>query len=459
MARMINILFFTILFLVVVTKQDTEYDTIRIVIRSKEMYLYGIKRSLGKDLFVFDSKINDQLFIFVKDTEIQNHRLSSLELATLKRSNTHIEKLVQSYKLYPESPLKPRSAANGSEIHRTEQWNAPNIMRLCSPYFDPALGIDDSWIEHNVSGREIVVGVTDVGINANNTFIRENINFDLSYNFVDNIQQTSPTILSDIKESSSKTGHAMACAGLIARPKTGDTCVPCGIGVAHGAKVADLQISKIGERTWMDKGIDSAIFSRALAFRRDAIPIFSNSWATPRALRKSDFYEEEVLAEGIREGRHGLGTVYVFPAGYPGSGFANYIGSITVACLGVNGTVAYVSAVNAATLVSVFCNGRKRNDKGMITVGQDEKMCDTSFGGESAATAIVSGMIALLLEANPGLSARDVKHILIKSSSHLGIEATPEFMPNTAGKYVTPEIWIGTFEYCTTTRSVTQWHV
>ncbi|WAR03039.1 PCSK4-like protein [Mya arenaria] len=394
-------------------------------------------------------KINDNLFIFVKDSEIPNNRLLSSDLEKLQRSNRHIEKLAQSYILYPESLLKPRSAANGNLKHQAEQWNTSNTMLLCSPYFDRALGIDDSWIKHNVSGRGIVVGVTDVGINANNTFIRGNINFDLSYNFVDNIQQTRPTILPDIRESSSRTGHAIACAGLIARPKTGDKCVSCGIGVAHEAKVADLQISKIGERTSMTQGIDSAISSKALAYRRDAIQIFSNSWATPRAFRKSDFYEEEVLTEGIREGRHGLGTVYVFPAGQPGSGLANHNGSIAVACLGVNGSIADVSKVNAAALVSVFCNGRKRKDERMITVGQDEKRCATSFGDESVATAIVSGMIALLLEANPGLSARDVTHILIESSSHLGIEATPEFMPNTAGKYYHPNVGFGLPD-CTT---------
>ncbi|WAR14460.1 PCSK4-like protein, partial [Mya arenaria] len=285
-------------------------------------------------------------------------------------------------------------------------FDSKNFMNLCSPHFDQALGIDQSWIEHNVSGRGIVVGVTDVGINANNS-------------------------------------HAIACAGLIARPNTGDKCVFCGTGVAHEAKLADLQIAKIREKSWMFQGIDSAIYSRALAYRRDAIHIFSNSWAAKKALIKSAFYEEDVLTEGVREGRNGLGTVYVFPAGYPGSGLANHIGSITVACLGVNGSVADVSKVNAAALVSVFCNGRKRNDQRMITVGHSDRRCDTSFGGESAATAIVSGMIALLLEAHPALTARDVKHILIESSSRFGIEATPDFLHNTAGKYYHPNVGFG----------------
>ncbi|XP_052808954.1 endoprotease aex-5-like isoform X1 [Mya arenaria] len=301
MARVNIILTFTFLFLVVETAQGTEYEKIRIVIRSKEMYLNGIRQSLGKYFFSFDSKINDNLFIFVKESEITKHRLLSSDLQKLRRSNRHIEKLVQSYRMYPASDFNPQSAANDIDEQQADQWNASNIMLLCPPYFDQALGIDDSWIKHNVSGRGIVVGVTDVGINANNAFIRESINSDLSYNFVENIPQTGYTSLPDKNGSLLTTGHAIACAGLIARPKTGDKCVPCGLGVAHGAKVADLQIAKSGERTWLTQGIDSAIFLRALAFRRDAIPIFSNSWATPRALRKSDFYEEEVLTQGIRE--------------------------------------------------------------------------------------------------------------------------------------------------------------
>ena len=36
------------------------------------------------------------------------------------------------------------------------------------------------------------------------------------------------------------------------------------------------------------------------------------------------------------------------------------------------------------------------------------------FGGTSASAPIVSGVVALMLQANPNLSWRDVKHILAK---------------------------------------------
>ncbi|XP_052772301.1 uncharacterized protein LOC128211491 isoform X3 [Mya arenaria] len=300
MARAIIILI--LVSYVVETKQVSDNEKIRIVIRSDEIFLNDIKQSLGRYLFYFESKINDRLFIFVKKTEEPNRiQLSSNELAALQRSNQNIERLDQSYSWYPESPLKPHFSAYGSDGHRTEQGNARNFMHLCPPYFDQALGIDQSWIEHNVSGRGIVVGVTDVGINASNTHIRGNIKLDLSYNFVNNITQTSPSVFPNILESSSITGHAIACAGLVARPMTVDECVSCGIGVAHESKVADLQIAKVKENSWMFPVIDSAIFSRALAYRRDAIHIFSNSWAAKIPFKKLNFYEEDVLTEGVRE--------------------------------------------------------------------------------------------------------------------------------------------------------------
>ncbi|WAR20810.1 hypothetical protein MAR_014784, partial [Mya arenaria] len=214
MARAIIILI--LVSYVVETKQVSDNEKIRIVIRSDEIFLNDIKQSLGRYLFYFESKINDRLFIFVKKTEEPNRiQLSSNELAALQRSNQN--------------------------------------------------------------------------------------KLDLSYNFVNNITQTSPSVFPNILESSSITGHAIACAGLVARPMTVDECVSCGIGVAHESKVADLQIAKVKENSWMFPVIDSAIFSRALAYRRDAIHIFSNSWAAKIPFKKLNFYEEDVLTEGVRE--------------------------------------------------------------------------------------------------------------------------------------------------------------
>ncbi|XP_052762054.1 endoprotease aex-5-like [Mya arenaria] len=155
------------------------------------------------------------------------------------------------------------------------------------------------------------------------------------------------------------------------------------------------------------------------------------------------FWEDDVLTEGMLKGRHGLGSVYVFPAVSPGAAFSNHIATVTVACLGLDSAVHEVSEVNSAALVSVFCNGRSRSESRMVTVGHSSDSCLTEFGGESAGVAIVSGMIGLLLESNPMLSSRDVKHILVMSSRHTGLEASPEFVQNAAGYMYHPKLGFG----------------
>ena len=60
------------------------------------------------------------------------------------------------------------------------------------------------------------------------------------------------------------------------------------------------------------------------------------------------------------------------------------------------------------------------------------------FGGTSAAAPLVSGVIALMLEANPNLSWRDVQEILVRSARQ-----NAEFaVPDTASAFATQNTWI-----------------
>ncbi|WAQ93938.1 hypothetical protein MAR_006409 [Mya arenaria] len=148
-------------------EQTTYEDTIRIVIRSEEMFLDDITQSLESFDFHFDSRINDNLVIFEKTTnDSKNYQLTSTELTDLRQSNTHIQQLAQSYILYPESKVIAKATAYESEEQQssTSTKMPSNSMKLCPPFFDLGLEIDTSWREHNASGRGIVVGVTDVGV-------------------------------------------------------------------------------------------------------------------------------------------------------------------------------------------------------------------------------------------------------------------------------------------------------
>lgn len=66
----------------------------------------------------------------------------------------------------------------------------------------------------------------------------------------------------------------------------------------------------------------------------------------------------------------------------------------------------------------------------------ENSKCDytNTFNGTSAATPVVSGVVALMLEANPNLTWRDVKHILAKTADKIDLPAT---LGNSAANVIT----------------------
>jgi subtilisin-like proprotein convertase family protein len=55
----------------------------------------------------------------------------------------------------------------------------------------------------------------------------------------------------------------------------------------------------------------------------------------------------------------------------------------------------------------------------MGSAGYDPTECTDSFGGTSSAAPLATGIIALLLEKNPNLTWRDVKHVIAKGSTQI----------------------------------------
>lgn len=66
----------------------------------------------------------------------------------------------------------------------------------------------------------------------------------------------------------------------------------------------------------------------------------------------------------------------------------------------------------------------------------------STFNGSSSAAPVVSGVIALLLEANPNLTWRDVKHILAKTSEPIDAGFTPIVIQLGDGPYVAEPGWV-----------------
>jgi Ca2+-binding RTX toxin-like protein len=128
-------------------------------------------------------------------------------------------------------------------------------------------------------------------------------------------------------------------------------------------------------------------------------------------------------------GRDGLGTILVKSAGNRRtSNFDTNAMSwnanphtISVAAVDQDGDVSWYSSHGASVLVSAFGTpGQVVTTDRVGSAGYTSGNYTSTFNGTSAATPMVSGVVALMLEANPNLGWRDVQEILAYSARHVG---------------------------------------
>jgi subtilisin-like proprotein convertase family protein len=225
--------------------------------------------------------------------------------------------------------------------------------------------------------------------------------------------------------------HGTAVAGVIGADANGTGLV----GVAHDATLVGFRIGF---------GAAGTTDQLAVQLRRQAeVDVSNNSWgfggfftdnfATPAFAPIRD-----ALAHATAVGRDGLGTVFVFAAGNARSAGDNVNHHsiqaapqvIAVGAVDAAGKVASFSTPGAALLVSAAGVNIATTDR----VGAEGYASGNTatVSGTSFAAPIVSGVVALMLEANPGLGWRDVQEILALSARQTDA-ANPSWLTNGAG--------------------------
>jgi|GEM_PF-3728141 len=175
-------------------------------------------------------------------------------------------------------------------------------------------------------------------------------------------------------------------------------------GQTHGTTIAE-QINQIapgadlaGLRLTGDTVADPQI-ADALGHRNQDIDIYNNSWGNTNWF---DLPQMEFQLEvGAESGRDGFGNVFVFAGGDRAQAagnmnynpFANSRHTIAVGALDGNGQQLPLSEPGASLVVSV--------------------PAETT----DSAAAIVSGVTAQMLAANPTLNWRDIQHILVETAN------------------------------------------
>jgi kexin len=152
------------------------------------------------------------------------------------------------------------------------------------------------------------------------------------------------------------------------------------------------------------------------------------------------------MTSALVQGRRGLGTVVVFAAGNGGldedsnrDGYVNHPGVLAVGTVDHRGRPSSYAEPGANVLVSApSMSLLRRTDAGAdiwttdiagprgLAAGSLPENADYAAfaGGSSAAAPMVSGVVALMLEANPLLGWRDVRWLLARSARPADL--TPE---------------------------------
>ncbi len=293
-----------------------------------------------------------------------------------------------------------------NEMISAEDFAAPNDPSLSRQWHLSAINADQVWSDY--TGKGVTVGIVDDGVDYLHPDLDGNYRTDRDYDAVGRDQDAYP--------SSSGDKHGTSVAGIIGAEIDNGTG---GVGVAPEA-------SLVGFRVGFGSGSSGSALVDALS-RQVSVDVSNNSWAytTPFQDNFNNASFSSMAASinnAVTNGRDGLGTVFVFAAAnYRSSGddvnyhnFQNSPDTIAVGALSSSGTYASYSNPGAALLISAPGQGLYTTDR-VGSAGYSSSDY-TYFSGTSAAAPVVSGVVALMLDANPELGYRDVQEILAHSA-------------------------------------------
>jgi subtilisin family serine protease len=257
--------------------------------------------------------------------------------------------------------------------------------------------------------------------------------------------------------------HGTACAGLAIGEENASGIV----GVAPGCGLMPLRMTG-----FLDDAAIEEMFRWAM---QQGAAVISCSWSPAAIKYPLSLRQRLVLTQAATQGRDGKGCVIVFSAGNANrpvhgtvnerdwprnavsgrtewlSGFAVHPDVITVsACTSLNGKSAYSNWGRDVAVAAPSNNGHPTVSlpetgsiktgppiatatpgRGMVTsdrtgtAGYDRDAYTHTFGGTSSACPEVAGVAALVLSANPSLTARAVKQILQQTADKI-TDTTPD---------------------------------
>ena len=294
-----------------------------------------------------------------------------------------------------------------NDTYFDEQWHLENTGQD-NGVAGEDVNITGAW--NNYRGTGVVIGIVDDGLEWDHDDLSANYESNLDYDYCNYDGNPYP---------SNWDAHGTAAAGVAAAIGNNGLGVS---GSAPDASLAGLMLIACG-----NSDQDEA---NALSHMNNDIDIYSNSWGPSDNGNTLGSAGPLILAafeDDAYNGRNGLGNIITWAAGNGLSNeddsnldaYANNRFTISVTAVDHDGDQTNYGEPGANVLIASPSDG---SGVGITTTdnqgnaGYTGSDYTSNFGGTSSATPLVSGIVALMLEANQNLTWRDVQQILIESA-------------------------------------------
>ncbi|XP_062620799.1 furin-like protease kpc-1 [Saccostrea cucullata] len=276
----------------------------------------------------------------------------------------------------------------------------------------PSMHVLDAW-NRGYNGLGVNIAVIDDGLQMDHPDLQRNIDVANSYDYNGNDTDPFPANVS--------YDHGTKVAGVVAAEANNDECI---VGIAFNSTI-------IGIRLLGDGGVTDVKEALALTHNMQEVDIYVNAWgpADRYGYSRPGSVTYSALLDAVNSGRNGKGNIFLWAAGNGGlddncnaDGYVNQFFTIPITSVGADGVAASYSEVCASVFAATYSGTSQQYN---MTSTTTESKCVDGLIGTSFSVPQAAGIIALVLQANPSLTWRDMQHLIVETSKRHNLQDLP----------------------------------